>query len=288
MEYAVRKGIQLFVPFSESRLFNSGRYRSSWSPPWAIQRKLDGERCRAIVTSGRCLLLSSSEAIISSVPHINTYLAKHFPDGEYDGELYKHGWTQSEIHSVVSTTSSMHRRYEELEYHVFDVKNKKVQATRIEEYYKLPFGGPIKRVETYLATTMNQIMNFYDQFIAEGYEGFIIRELSSMYVERRSQLGMKYKPKQVDHYEIVSVYEAVSDNGTPKGMIGGFNCIDDMGTHFKVGAGKLTHDERTRIWLNIQEGMHYGGLMLRVEYQSISSKNKVPNFSRAVKVLMPE
>ena len=213
---ADRKGIQLAEPFSERRLLNQGRFRTTWSSPWAVQRKLDGERCRAIVASGRCLLLSSSEEIISSVPHINQAMLK-FPDGEYDGELYKHGWSQNEIHSVVSTVTSMHPRYEEMEFHIFDVKNCKTQAERIQQVYGLPWqpGSPIKKVETYIATNMAELMAFYDAFIDQGYEGFIIRELSSLYIERRSQLMMKFKPKQTDRYKIVKINEAIDKFGKP-------------------------------------------------------------------------
>lgn len=282
---AERKGIQLAEPFSERRLFNQGRYRSTWSPPWAVQRKLDGERCRAIVSDGRCLLLSSSEEIISSVPHINHYFIDHFPDGEYDGELYIHGWNQSQVHSVVSTITRLHPKAEQMEFHLFDIKTTMIQAGRLLRIKDLPYGGPIKSVEAFICNTMPELLSLYDRFIDEGYEGFIIRELSSLYVERRSQMMMKFKPKQKDHYEILSVYEAFTEDNKPKGMVGGFECRDDMGTVFRVGAGKLTHGKRCRMWEDVISGRRFKGMILEVEYQTMSSKNKVPLFSRAVKII---
>jgi hypothetical protein len=69
-------------------------------------------------------------------------------------------------------------------------------------------------------------------------------------------------------------------------MLGGFTCIDDMGTEFNVGAGHLSHKERTEIWwqwMDAPEEIH--GKFLRVEYQVLSDKAKVPLFSRAVTIL---
>lgn len=281
---ADRKGIQLFSPFEERRLFNQGRFQTMWKPPWAIQRKLDGERCRALVSDGRCLLLSASEELIMTVSHINQYFAQNFPDGEYDGEIYHHGWSQEKIHSVLWTTTRIHELAHILEFHLFDEKNSgEIQATRLVNIKHYRYGGPVHRVKAYICYTLDDIMNYYDQFIAEGYEGFILRELSGFYIERRTQLGMKFKPKKQDCYPIRKVFEAIAEDGTPKGMIGGFWCVDDMGSEFKVAAGNIKHPERTRLWKMHLDGVDFQTKKLIVAYQCLTSKNKVPRHGRAVK-----
>ena len=153
-------------------------------------------------------------------------------------------------------------------------------------FSSLSKGGPLRYVRSEVAHTLEDVYQLYDRFIGEGYEGFIIRELSAPYERKRSGAMMKFKPKATDEYEIVSVYEAISEDGTPKGMVGGFNCIDDMATTFSVGAGKLTHDQRIRLWKDWCENPHYiHGSYLEVEYQTLSDKNKVPLFSRAVRII---
>jgi ATP-dependent DNA ligase len=153
-------------------------------------------------------------------------------------------------------------------------------------FRELPKGGPLKHVKSEVAHTLEEVYQFYERFIGEGYEGFIIRELGAPYERKRSGAMMKFKPKATDHYEILSVYEAISEDGTPKGMVGGFNCIDDMATVFSVGAGKLSHDKRIQIWNDWLENPHYiHGSYLEVEYQTLSDKNKVPLFSRAVRII---
>lgn len=286
-----RKNIQLALPFEERRLLNQGRFQVKWEPPYLVQPKLNGERCRAIVENGRCLLLSSTEELIQSVPHIQQACLWSLPDGEYDGELYRHGWTWAQIHSVVGRTTTLHPDHTEIELHIFDhPSNNAPQLIRTVELYTLmtsvPKLSPIKPVHSDVAYNLTELYSLYDRYIDEGYEGFIIREMNAPYCRTRTGAMMKFKPKATDTYEITGVYEAIAEDGTPKGMIGGFNCIDDMGTYFQVGAGKLNHIARREIWVEYLDNPYmFIGKMLEVEYQTMSDKNKVPLFSRAVRIL---
>jgi len=284
-----RTGIQLAYPFEERRLLNQGRFSLHWTPPYILQPKLNGERCRLIHEGDRCLLLSSTEEIISSVPHINE-AGLLLPEGEFDGELYVHGWTWAEIHSVVSTTSTMHPNYGSMQLHLFDIITEGSQINRLislNQRFKSNSLPPcMKLVVPYMANTLEEIYQIYEKFIGLGYEGFIIRHVDATYLRRRSPAMMKFKPKATDEYLITGVYEAISQDGKGKGMIGGFNCIDDMGTFFSVGAGKLSHLDRRvywERWLDYPEW--FKGKTLEVEYQTMSDKNKVPLFSRAVRII---
>jgi len=284
-----RSGIQLAYPFEERRLLNQGRFSLRWSPPYILQPKLNGERCRLIHEGDRCLLLSSTEEIISSVPHINE-AGLLLPQGEFDGELYVHGWTWAEIHSVVSTTSTMHPNYGAMQLHLFDIITEGSQISRLiqlNQRFRLNGLSPcLQLVAPHMANTLEEVYQIYEKFIGLGYEGFIIRHVDAIYLRRRSPAMMKFKPKAFDQYLITGVYEAISQSGTPKGLAGGFNCIDDMGTTFSVGAGKLSHDERREVWYRWQECPEtLAGSYLEVEYQTMSDKKRVPLFSRAVRII---
>lgn len=284
--YRKRSGIQLAYPFSEDRLFNKGRYHFHWSPPYLIQPKLNGERARLIVGEGRSLLLSSTDEIIPSVPHINAS-ALSLPYGEYDGELYTHGMSWSEIHSIVGRTINLHPDYEKMELHLFDKIEPTSQAERLFNLgqaflHPQPY---IKEVPTRLSHTMEEITTLYNQYISYGYEGFILRALDAPYTTKRAAWMMKFKPKQRDIYPIHSLHEAIAEDGTPKGMLGAFECKDDMGTLFKVGAGHLTHKERKELWEQYLDKSLPRGAKLEIEFQTLSDKAKVPLFSRALRIL---
>ena len=51
------------VPFEQKRL-------NKWEPPYILQPKYDGVRCRAVPVENGYLLLSSEENVVFSVPHI--------------------------------------------------------------------------------------------------------------------------------------------------------------------------------------------------------------------------
>ncbi len=279
---ALRKGIQLCYPFSEKRLLG-------WQPPFLVQPKLDGERCRLLIEPGhggrnRCLLLSSSEDLITSVPHLNEE-ALRLPLGEYDGELYTHGLNQSQIHSIVSRRTNLHPSYSRVEFHLFDLVTEDPQFLRIHKLNSIPnLPDSFRRVNTVICYTLQELYTFYDRAISEGYEGFVVRQVDSFYLRKRSTWLMKFKPKKTDIYPIWGVEEAISETGQPLSMVGAFTCRDHEGTIFKVGAGHLTHSQRREWW----EEFKTTGLRncdLEVEYQTLSTHNKVPLFSRALKVI---
>ena len=78
-------GIMKCVPFEEKRLLK-------WRPPFIIQPKYDGDRCRCYpLHDGTAhLLLTSEENPFFSVPLINEELAHFRLNIKLDGELYSH------------------------------------------------------------------------------------------------------------------------------------------------------------------------------------------------------
>lgn len=119
---ADRSGVMLAYAFKEKRL-------TKYPRPWIIQPKIEGDRCRAVIDSkGKCTLLSSSEKVISHVPHINKQF-EHlgWKNIEVDGELYKHGMSHSEIHSrCASSRKYPHPDHEMIEFWAFDFISGKV------------------------------------------------------------------------------------------------------------------------------------------------------------------
>jgi ATP-dependent DNA ligase len=184
----------------------------------------------------------------------------------------------------------MHPDFERMQYHIFDLIELNIgQAARTLECKSRLYGKnlpSIKFVPHYLVNNLEEIDTKYNEFINLGYEGFILRDLNSTYTRKRSPHMMKYKPKASDEYQILSLEEAISEDGTPKGMLGAFWCIDNMSTKFKVGAGKLTHLERKEIWEKYkQDPFTYINNLLFIEYQCLTNKEKVPRHGRAIRIL---
>lgn len=273
-----RSGIMLCYPYEEKRL-------AKWEPPYLVQPKLDGERCRALITSSGVLLVSSEKNIINSVPHIAETIAKiGFPEGtELDGELYTHGMEFNDIHSIVSRKVLMHDEASLMHYHIFDIipvhNPQMTQGHRWMALRDMGFSKPLVLVPTHVAFNEEDVIRIYDQYIELGYEGIIVRNAYATYERKRSIFVMKFKPKKKDHYQIIDFTEAVDLHGILKGMLGSFICRGADGTPFGIGAGKLTHDERIKIWEN---RMDYLGKICEVQYQNLTPTG-VPRFGLCVK-----
>lgn len=273
-----RRGIMLAYPFEEKRLLK-------WTPPYIVQPKLDGVRCRYQRFHETSFLLSSEENPIWGVPHIKDFLDGIEMELHLDGELYTHGLSFEEIVSITSRENGLHSDYELLEYHIFDViipgviQSQRIQVLEtLKDILKHP---NIKIVPFFLASNLDEVMRCYDQILNEGYEGIVLREWNNLYVPRRSTSLMKFKPKKQDEYEIVGYTQEVSINGEPKNSLGAFVCKGDDGTLFNVGTG-FTRDDRESMWLFKEK---FIGRRLLVSYQHLTHGAGVPRFPVFVRVL---
>jgi DNA ligase-1 len=270
------KNIMKCVPFEEKRL-------AKWTPPYIVQPKYDGDRCRAIkLSNGNFVLLSSEENVISSCPHINKILDDNSTNlpSELDGELYCHGMSHELIHGIVSRSVNLHPQYMNMQYHVFDIVNGDIQAQRLIQLKQLPVLKSIFIAPYWICHNLDDITRVYDEIINQGYEGIIVRNIENYYERKRSTLVMKFKPKQQDSYEIIGVQEEVSKEGTPKDTLGAIICRSGDGNLFKVGTG-FSDDRRKELW----EGRDLLiGQSALVKYQHISAGRKVPRFPVFVEV----
>jgi ATP-dependent DNA ligase len=276
MKATRREGIMLCYPYEEKRLLK-------WSTPWIIQPKLDGVRCRAIFDeAGEVQLLSSEQNEIVSVPHINRHLQEmNLPSGtELDGELYTHGLSFEEIVSRTSRSTNLHKQYQDIEYHIFDIVSDDPQYKRLSllselayQHFHNPF---IKFVHCAKLHTKDDVMEWFDKYIKEGYEGFVMRNNWSPYLRKRSVWLMKFKPKKSDYYVIAGSVEEVSIQGQPKNRLGALvlHSPDQWKPGlFNVGTG-FTDEQREQLWKHREELV---GEICEVKYQHLTDK-QVPRF----------
>ena len=273
------KGIMKCYPFEELRL-------KIWKPPYIVQPKYDGVRCRSIhLQTGprlnETLLLSSEENVINSVPHINEELSRLMIDAELDGELYCHGMTFEQIVSITSRTVNIRLDHQQIKYYVFDIVNDQSQMRRALLIEKLRDLSPwIEIAPFWLCESLDEVLRVYDKLIEMEYEGMIVRNIYAPYVKKRSTFVMKFKPKQQDEYEIVGTQEEIDKDGNPKGTLGALICKSGDGNLFNVGTG-FTDERRAQLW-EIYSALP--GRFATVKYQHVTSGRKVPRFPVFVEV----
>ena len=274
-------GIMKCYPFEEKRL-------AKWTPPFIVQIKYDGDRCRNVPAQDTSLLLTSEENVFFSVPHINEQLVENrFHTIPLDGELYNHqiylegGWEL--IHSICSRTVNIHPRHKEMEFWIVDIKVPDIsQRERIQYISRLSEQCPrnVKIAPFWMCETLDEIKRTYDWIIGLGYEGIIVRNMFGAYEEKRSTMIMKFKPKKKDVYRIVGFNEEISKDGIPKDRLGSLVLSSQTGDTFAVSAG-LNDDTRERYW-DMREMLI--GLDAVVHYQHMTNK-QIPKGSFNLEVL---
>ena len=192
-----------------------------------------------------------------------------------DGELYTHGLPHQQIHGIVGRTTNIHREYDKVEYHIFDIVGGESQAKRTVALSHINFGPPLVRVQTFLCSSFEEVMHVLDEVTQQGYEGIIVRNIEYPYMRKRSTGMMKLKPRKSDMYTIIGYEEEISINGEPKGSLGALVLQSDEGHVFKVGSGSfLTRENRQGLWKAREKVV---GRVARVKYQHLTER-RVPRF----------
>jgi ATP-dependent DNA ligase len=275
-----REGVMLAYPVDEKKI-------SRLPENVFFQRKLNGERARVTWDTSGPRIISSCGNEMPFLQHIKDALIKYGLDNiQFDGELYSHGMSREEIHSTVSRrVSSKNKAQEEkIEFYVFDIILENVtQVKRLElltSYFKI-LDYPVIKVETFY-DNKEKMLHYASQFLAEGYEGVIVRDPEAYYTPRKCNFMLKFKPTSEDTYRIVGFEEEVSIHDEPKDTLGSLTVIDDDGKVFSVGTGKALTKESRQYWWNLRDTLK--GMYATVKHSKILTVNGFPTCPSLLKI----
>ena len=252
--------------------------------PCAVQPKLDG--MRAFYHDGK--LWSRTRKPIELIDHILEEL-KDLPKGiTLDGELYNHDMAEDfeQILSAARRSRNVSDQVKHIQYHVYDLVDTNgafgERSVKLASLLKhLSKNSPIKIVETRVAEDRAGLMGHYDEFLEQGYEGAMARNLAAPYdnTSTRSKHLQKIKTFKDDEFKCVGIEEG---RGKLQGHVGAFICQikDKLGERtFRAkmeGQQDFLKDcfENPKLWK---------GLMLTVRYQGFTKANNLPRFPVAVR-----
>jgi DNA ligase 1 len=202
--------------------------------PAYVQPKFDGYRCR---TKSDKTLWSRGHKPILQMPHVVAAIQKLFPKDspKLDGELYNHELKEDfeKLSSILRQQKSVHPEHELMQYHVYDVDE---PGLNFEERHKLlqdMLEGHeiLKVVETRMVNNHEEVLAAYEDFIARGYEGLIIRNIEGEYEGKRSYNLQKLKGFRDREFQITGIKEG---KGKLMGHAATFTCLTDEGKEFDV------------------------------------------------------
>jgi len=191
-------------------------YKEDMEYPVAIQCKLDGIRC-VITKDG---MFSRNGKPIVSAPHIFESLKQFFktyPSIVLDGELYNHElkYNFNKIVSLVKKTKPTQEDLDEsetlIEYHcydMFDRDNPTMQFVhRTARIAQMELGKYVVKVKTFMVPNEQKLDEHYAQFVEDGYEGGIIRNVKAPYENKRTKNLLKRKDFIDEEYTILDIVE---------------------------------------------------------------------------------
>jgi len=218
--------------------------RVDYSEPVYIQPKLDGVRC--LFTKDGAFSRTGKQFM--NVAHIHAELIKFFqqqPDVVLDGELYNHK-LKNDFEKIISlvrkqkpTADDRLEARQLVQFHVYDYFDGVMYDNYEQRMNQLNcvnfYGKSIKYVPSYKVNKHEEALNMHhDGFLADGYEGSILR-LNGLYKHGRSYDLMKFKDFSDTEATIIG-YE--TGKGKREGTIGKFLMQDDEGVKFGCPPGK--------------------------------------------------
>ncbi len=248
--------------------------------PAIVQRKFDGVRCLAQINDeGKVTLLSRKGKEFPHLRHIRrevTNFNKN-PSIVLDGELYSDTLTFQELVGLVRrVTLKPGNDTQMLEvslrvYDCIDLDNEPDFKDRYVIITDITNGAKyLSLVENVTVKTEKEVHAAQAQFVAEGYEGAMVRNLTGVYaIGKRSANLQKVKTFLDDEFEIVGFTQGTGDETGCVIWI----CKTKDGQEFRVRP-RGTREVRQEYFKN---GKDYIGKMLTVRYQELTDDG-IPRF----------
>ena len=237
--------------------------------PCYSSKKLDGVRCLAIRHEDS-VQLKSRGGKDYTVAHIQDELIQVMEVGDiWDGELYIHGKYLEEITSAVKKPNE---NTPNIKFIVFDIVNDKVFDDRLEDLnvlkYKLAGAYCVQVLGYFHTESETHMKELHKQFVAEGYEGIMLRNYSGVYESgKRSADLQKYKTFMDEEMRVVSVEEDRNGNAVL--------CVFDKTANQEFTVCYGDFEERKK---QLESTQSYIGKWLTVKFQTRYKDSKLPQF----------
>jgi DNA ligase-1 len=241
--------------------------------PCYTQPKLDGMRCCAILINGTCTLWSRTRKPITSVPHIIKAVEQRFKGKNkiLDGELYNHKY-KNDFEKILhfARQEVPEKGHEIVQFHIYDVVDlDKHFEDRLIDLQGFVLSDPLIPVRTEKCDKEDELMEWFETFRRDGYEGCMARNAKGKYVNKRSYDLQKIKEFEDSEFEIVGIEEG---RGRLQKHAASFICKTDTGT-FKA---KLT-GELSKLKQYFDNHSLWQGKKLTVKYQGLTAYG-IPRF----------
>ena len=245
-----------FIPTFDVAL--AQKFESKRMSDWVyIEPKLDGIRCLAIVENGEAKLFTRAGKLITNFDDTVGKELSLLKDGCYDGEIMSTDFTElmrqvyrkedkdiSEVYFAIFDYLTLEEWKEKKGKHTLKKRkrtlNRQIGTAHAKEHLKYL---KLVRYEPELLPSDEVLKESHDRWVAQGYEGIMIKDTDSLYSFGRNWSVMKYKAFFDADVPIIGLKEGT---GKHQGKLGSF-LVDYKGVEVNVGSG-LNDELREKLW----------------------------------------
>ena len=218
------------------------------------QPKLDGYRCLAFRFPDRAELMTRNGRLISGYTNIEQEIEKILPIGYMsDGEIMARGDSFNDTQSQVFDKKSkgikdgIYRIFDMLTIDEFNAGKGKLMLRARLKLLDNTFGAftsdhielvPSSEFFTDTEEDIEKAQELYRQFVNEGYEGGMIKDLDAYYECKRTYATQKLKPVKDIDLPIIRVLPG--ETGTQFEHVAGSVEVDFNGNPVGIGSGLIT------------------------------------------------
>lgn len=250
-----------------------------------VQKKYDGIRCLADLRTG--LLYSRKGLPILGLPHINTQILKFGQQVDtrtgdklcdifqwLDGEAFVEDLGFQGIMSIVRKSKGLSPELEKINYNIYDfISEDLVFGARnlLLKKYSPMFEKNMILCDTF-RVTLQEVQEYHDLFVNDGYEGAIIRR-NTKYQQKRTADLLKLKDWFSAEFELVpGGFEKEEFDDT----LGAVACIDKEGRLFSARPA-MPDWKRKELWDN-RESFDFKNHLAEITYQELTDEG-LPRFN---------
>ena len=240
--------------------------------PCYVQPKLDGTRCVGVPLKG---LFSRNRKAYPHLQHIREELDRLPPQFILDGELYSTELTFQEIVGLVKAKTLKEgdlEKQKKISLYVYDLicpLSYQERYANLSILFRRRKFEHIVLVKTEWCENQKQMLEKHADYIAQGYEGIMLRNQDGLYKGSRSADLQKYKEFLDKEYEIIGYQEG---QGLDQGCVI-WTCKTELGATFSCRP-RGSREERQQLF---QNGEQYVGKWLTVRYQE-ETDDGLPRF----------
>lgn len=236
-----------------------------------VEPKLDGIRCFAIVKSGTATLYARSGKQITNFDDSIGHDLSQLEDGCYDGEIMGEDFIslmrQAYRKENIDTSSTYFAIFDYLPLKEWEARKSSTtcEDRMIKLMHIIPPNGTqnLKIVNRfYCKSDYKAIKDLHDEFVEDGYEGAMVKDLDAPYKFGRGPEVMKLK---AFHDVDLKIEKLIEGTGRHSGKLGSV-AVSYQGVEVQVGSG-FSDSLREAIWADPDS---FVGRMIEVRYQEVT------------------